>query len=234
VGTQDYRGLKVSMRRRAATGVSLNANYTWSRCMGNATPTSFSQISAGYTKPDDPEFDRGYCDQDRAHLAAVTLGAQLPRFSAPALRAVASDWRVSGILSVRSGSRLNITTGRDNAFNGISAQRVNQVADDVYGAKTLDSYLNASAFAQPDSGTFGNLMYNALSGPGFWSVDLAVSRLFSISGSHTLEARIEAFNLLNHFNWGNPTTNLTSAQFGRIRSLAGSPRIMQFGVKYGF
>jgi hypothetical protein len=164
----------------------------------------------------------------------VTLGAQLPRFSAPALRAVASDWRVSGILSVRSGSRLNITTGRDNAFNGISAQRVNQVADDVYGAKTLDSYLNASAFAQPDSGTFGNLMYNALSGPGFWSVDLAVSRLFSISGSHTLEARIEAFNLLNHFNWGNPTTNLTSAQFGRIRSLAGSPRIMQFGVKYGF
>jgi hypothetical protein len=65
-------------------------------------------------------------------------------------------------------------------------------------------------------------------------VDLALSRAFSFAGAQTFEIRIESFNLLNNFNWGNPTSNLTSAQFGRIRSLAGSPRIMQFGVKYGF
>jgi hypothetical protein len=164
----------------------------------------------------------------------LTTGAQTPEFTGAALRALASNWRVSGILSMRSGSRLNVTTGRDNAFNGISAQRVNQISDNVYGAKTLDSYLNAAAFAQPDNGTFGNFIYNALTGPGFWTVDLALSRLFSFGGMQTIELRIESFNLLNNFNWGNPTANLTSAQFGRIRSLAGSPRIMQFGVKYGF
>jgi hypothetical protein len=32
----------------------------------------------------------------------------------------------------------------------------------------------------------------------------------------------------------NPVTNFSAATFGRIQSLAGSPRIMQFGVKYGF
>ena len=164
----------------------------------------------------------------------MTTGALTPAFTGRALRAVASNWRVSGILNLRSGSRLNVTTGRDNAFNGVSAQRVNQVSDDVYGAKTLDSYLNAAAFAQPDSGTFGNLIYNALTGPGFWSIDLALSRLFSFAGTQNFEVRLESFNLLNNFNWGNPTANLTSAQFGRIRSLAGTPRIMQFGLKYGF
>ena len=234
VGRQQYRGLKLSVRRRAATGISLNANYTWSRCVGNATPTSFSQISAGYTKPDDPEFDRGSCDQDRTHLGTLTLSAQTPQFEGAALRAVASGWRGSGILNARSGSRLNITTGRDNAFNGISAQRVNQISDDVYGPETLNTYLNAAAFAQPDSGTYGNLTYNALTGPAYWAIDLALSRMFAFGESRNLEIRVESFNLLNNFNWGNPTTNLTSAQFGRIRSAAGSPRVMQVGVKFGF
>ena len=91
---------------------------------------------------------------------------------------------------------------------------MNQISDDVYGAKTLDSYLNAAAFAQPDNGTFGNFIYNALTGPGFWAVDLALSRLFSFAGSQNVEVRIESFNLLNNFNWGNPTANLS---LGAIR-----------------
>ena len=46
--------------------------------------------------------------------------------------------------------------------------------------------------------------------------------------------RIEAFNLLNNFNWGNPMTNFEPGNFGRIQSQSGNPRIMQFGIKYGF
>jgi hypothetical protein len=42
------------------------------------------------------------------------------------------------------------------------------------------------------------------------------------------------FNLFNTFNWGNPVTNFNSGTFGRITSMTGTPRIMQFGVKYGF
>ena len=41
--------------------------------------------------------------------------------------------------------------------------------------------------------------------------------------------------LLNHFNWGNPAVNLNNrGTFGRITTMQGAPRIMQFGVKFGF
>ncbi len=54
---------------------------------------------------------------------------------------------------------------------------------------------------------------------------------------------METFNLLNHFNWGNPTggtnaqgtfANFDSALFGQITTQAGTPRIFQFGIRYGF
>ena len=162
------------------------------------------------------------------------MGAQTPQFRSPALRALASDWRVSGILNSRSGSWLTVVSGRDNAFNGMANQRVDQVSVDVYGAKTVTNYLNPAAFAQPASGQFGTHVRNSIKGPGFWKVDLALSRLVSLAGTSNLEFRVEVFNLFNRFNCGLPNTNLGAGTFGRITTTTGDPRIMQFGIKYGF
>jgi hypothetical protein len=52
-----------------------------------------------------------------------------------------------------------------------------------------------------------------------------------------VELRLESFNLLNHFNWGNPVAtnlNFNAGTFGRITTQAGAPCIMQFGIKYDF
>jgi carboxypeptidase family protein len=236
LGTQNYRGLKLSLQRRAASGVSLSGNYTWSRCFGNATTPGggFPQIANGYTNPEDPAFDRGHCDQDRTHIGSFTVGVQTPRFDNRALRVVASDWRVSGIFTALSGSWLNLITGRDNALTGIQNQRVNQVSNDVYGEKSVAQYLNPAAFAQPAPGTLGNYVRNSISGPGFRTVDVALSRRVALGPSRVFELRLETFNFLNTFNWGNPVTNFNSGTFGRITSITGAPRIMQFGIKYGF
>ena len=147
---------------------------------------------------------------------------------------VASDWRASGILTTRSGSWLTVTTTQDLAGTGTTGQRVNQVKDDPYGDKSLTNYLNRNAFAQPALGTFGNEKRNSIKGPKFWTTNLALSKLVPFSNSQNIELRLEAFNLLNHFNWGNPGVNLAAATFGRIQSIAGEPRIMQFGIKYAF
>jgi hypothetical protein len=235
VGTQSYRGLKLSFRRRAATGISLSGNYTISHCEADTEVTGgFSQFGGGYLKPDDPSFDRGNCTQNRRQIGNLSVGAQTPRFDSAALRIVASDWRLSGILNARSGSWLTVTTTLDQAGTGITPQRVNQVLDDPYGDKSLTRYLNPQAFAIPAAGTLGNLRNASIEGPGFWTVDLAISRLVTPVPSHSLELRLEVFNLFNNFNWGTPTTNLNAGTFGRITTAGGDPRILQFGVKYGF
>jgi hypothetical protein len=234
VGTQQYRALKLAFQRRAVTGVRLTGNYTWSRCVGSNVTAGFNSLGSGYLKPDDPSFDDGYCTQDRTHLGNATVGVETPEFSSAVLRAVASDWRVSGILSARSGSWLTVTTARDIAAIGITGQRPNKALDNPYGDKSLTNYLNPAAFAYPAPGTLGNLKRASIRGPGYWTVDLAISRLLSFATQQNVELRVEVFNLLNNFNWGDPVTNLDSATFGQIQTQTGDPRIVQFGLKYGF
>jgi len=235
VGTQSYRAVRLSMRRSAASGVSLSANYTLSHCEADTeVGGSWLQFEEGYIKPDDPSYDRGNCGNNRTHIGNVSLGAQTPSFSNRALRLVASDWRVSGIFNARSGGWLTVTTARDIAGTGIINQRLNQVSDDVYGDKSVTRYFNPAAFAYPAAGTYGNHVRNSIEGPGFWTVDMALTRLLKFTGEQSVELRLETFNLLNHVNYAPPTANYDSRNFGRITAIAGAMRIMQFGVKYGF
>jgi hypothetical protein len=111
---------------------------------------------------------------------------------------------------------VSILSGRDNAFNGMANQRVNQVSNDVYGAKTLNNFLKPAAFAQAARGGFGTSARNNVKGPGFHKVDLALSRLVSLAATRTIELRPEVFNLFNTFNRGLPNNNSSTGTFGRI------------------
>jgi hypothetical protein len=234
VGIQNYDALRLSMQRRSASGLRLSGNYTRARCVGNAVQTTFGQVGSGLLKPDDPAFDVGNCSTDRRHIANLTAGIQTPQFSNGAVRALASDWTISGILNARSGNWLTITTSRDIALSGISGQRVNVALDNPFGARTLNNYLNPAAFSFPAPGTLGNSKRGSVMGPAYWTIDLSLARVIGLTSRQNVELRIETFNLLNHFNWGNPATSLDSATFGQIQSQSGSSRVLQFGVKYGF
>jgi hypothetical protein len=202
--------------------------------VGNVAQTTFGQVGSGFLKPDDPSFDRGNCPQDRRHIANLTVGAQTPQFSNTALRALASNWTVSGILNARSGTWLTVTTVRDIAAIGISGQRPNQLLDNPYGDGTLDNYLNPAAFAYPAAGSLGNHIRGSIAGPAYWNIDLALARELSLGSTETVELRLETFNVLNHFNRGNPTVNFDAANFGRIQTQTGTPRVLQFGIRYAF
>jgi len=242
LGQQSYGGVRLSFRHRAATGLGFDGNYTISQCEADTYYSGgFFNFDDGYQHPDDPSFDRGNCVQNRTQIANVSLTYQTPQFAAPVLGALASDWRVAGVLNARSGQWLTVATNRDIAGTGITGstttewlQRVNQVNDDVYGANPVTNYLNRDAFAFPQPGTLGNHRKNSIEAPGYWSVDMALSRLVSLPGTRTVQLRVEVFNLLNTFNLGLPETVFDLATFGRITTMTGGPRIMQFGVKYGF
>lgn len=232
-GTQTYQGMLLSVRRRAANGVTLNANYTWSHCIGDFSgrrPISF------YQDPNNRRADRGNCDSDRRHVLNLTAVAETPQFANPTVRKIATGWRLSGIYRQSSGSNLNITTGQDFARNDIADQRANLVLPDPYGDKSagpMSFYLSPTAIQQPAVGTRGNLGRNALRGPGQWQFDAALARTFQLGETRRLEFRAEAYHVTNSFRPSNPNTARNNQNFGQIRT-AEDPRIMQFALKYVF
>jgi hypothetical protein len=241
----------LTVGRRSARGLTVNANYTLSHCFGSpdgsggGTPNT----STGYNDPNNPHFDDGNCTSDRRHVFTLTAGAEMPQFEGRALRAVASGWRLFGSFRALSAPFLTVTPGSDRALNGQpTTQRVNQVADNVYAEDSIDPvtggrrFLLSSAFAQPALGTLGTMQRNSIEGIGSKNIDLSLTRTFRLGGVQMIEFRAEAFNALNWFQWLQPGQTqpnlppnlaLTSATFGQILA-AGDPRFLQFSVKYGF
>ena len=236
LGYQRYNGLLLNVQRRSTNGLTATANYTLSKCMGLPTQGGTTpNVGTGYVDPANPEYDYGPCDTDRRHLFNMALVWMTPDFRNTALRAVASNWSISGIGRFFSGRPLNVTLTSDPARTGIANQRPNLVLDSPYGDKSYGNYLNRAAFAEPALGTLGNLQRNSIEGPGNKAVDLSLVRRFRF-GTNVIEARVESFNTFNWFNPGlvnAPVTNFNNTQFGQITS-AEDPRIMQFALKYSF
>jgi hypothetical protein len=241
-GSQSYHGLLLDTRWRG-NNLNFSANYTWSHCIGLPVDTLLNP-GANYPHgpfqnngPRDRRLDEGNCIRsDRRHIANATLVARTPTFSNNTLRMIASGWSFSTIFQLRSGEPLNITLGTDAALSGFSQQRPDQIGATAYGEKSsLTDYLNRAAFAAPAPGTLGNVGFNSILSPGYWTWDEAISRQFQITEDQRLEIRAEAFNLTNSLRRGHPGTNYNQANnFGIIRSSIGGPRIMQFALKYVF
>ena len=246
-GTQNYNGLVLDLRWRHGQHLNVNANYTWSHCIGLPVITLLNPgnnyIHQAYQNvgPDDRTLDAGDCASDRRQIANITAVIKTPRFANNVLRKLASDWSLSTIYQQRSGAPITVALGLDQALNGFISntgvqQRPNQILAGPYGDRSsLTNYINRAAFAVPALGTYGNAGVSNVVGPGYWDWSQAVSRQFRIREGHSLEVRAEAFNVTNSLRRGNPGSNYSNANtFGLINTSAGGPRIMQFALKYVF
>ena len=238
-GNQSYNGMILSVERRAAKGITINANYTYSHCIGLGEASLYNPMGANanvtYTDPNNRDFDRGNCDSDRRQFFNLTSVAETPSFANPTLRKIATGWRFSAIYRRSSGNPINVVSGQDRALSGINDQRASLIGANPYTGSSAGfaNYLNPAAFTMPDLGTLGNMGYNLLRGPATWSFDVALSRAFQLHERQRLEFRGEAFNLTNSFRPQNPNSSLSNNTFGQIRT-AYEPRILQFALKYVF
>ena len=98
-----------------------------------------------------------------------------------------------------------------------------------------NTYLNKSAFANPQPGKYGNAP-RALDvrGPMRLDESFALMKQTKIGERFTHQLRLEMQNPLNRTVFGNPTTDFTSAAFGRISSTQIGPRNIQLGMKLMF
>jgi hypothetical protein len=82
---------------------------------------------------------------------------------------------------------------------------------------------------------FGNSGRNILQGPGTNNIDFAIHRNFALPGEgNALQIRAEAFNALNHPQFGLPGRTLSLLTTGVISSTWTPNRILQFAVRYSF
>ena len=266
--TIDYRGtfdhasteaFQTSLHRNVSQDLSLSANYEWSHSIDNG--------GIGGGEADAPQnvactrCERASSDQDmRSYFAASTIW-QLPvgrgrRYFGGISRAAdvfLGGWQLTGIASARSGLPLNVTLSRsasalpDQLNKG---QRPNLIPGaNLYPAnKSPQNWLNFAAFTVPANGTWGNLGRNAVRGPRHWQIDPALSKRFPLTERVGATFRAEAFNVLNHAQYGKPGVSWAPASsvpnpnnYGVITSAyntntagSGGPRDLQFSVKIDF
>jgi hypothetical protein len=160
---------------------------------------------------------------------------------------------LTGIASARSGLPLNVTLSRsasalpDQLNKG---QRPNLIPGaNLYPTnKSPQNWLNFAAFTAPANGTWGNLGRNAVRGPRHWQIDPALSKRFPLTERVGATFRAEAFNVLNHAQYGKPGVSWAPASsvpnpnnYGVVTSAyntntagSGGPRDLQFSVKVDF
>jgi hypothetical protein len=249
-GTASYNSGLFSVQHRLANNFTLLANYTWSHCISDPI---VNDLGTAYTQPNNRRYDRGNCSGiDRRHIVNISGVYQTPQFAGRALRIAASGWRISTIVTMQSGQWMTVTSGTDNALNGVATgQRPNQVLSDPYAAhQSATQWLNPAAFVPAATGTYGFVGISNLLGPGELQIDASIARTFAIREKQKLEFRAEVFNLPNRINLNTPVSlALNSPQFGQITSdittsqgaqaagsgpQPGDPRIIQLALKFLF
>jgi len=269
-GNSNYNALWVTGTRRLARGLQFSANYTWSKSLDYASQTSPVPL-----QPEDSlniRGDYGLSDFDARHRFVFAPLYELPfkgnRFY--------EGWRLSGILSLQSGSPMTLTNGvSSTTLTGVATNRPDQIGPVRIVNRIITSgpnvgliqWLTPNSVCDPSKGAcapgtsyavpvalsstgasiyhFGNMRRNAVPGPDFKNLDLSVAKTTKITERLAIELRAEAFDAINHPNFGfaTPTRTLVTTTpnlFGVLNSTrfpngdSGSARQLQFAAKLIF
>ena len=155
---------------------------------------------------------------------------------------LASNWRVSPILTLKSSQFFTVTDGTDVALTTAPGQTPNLVGNPYPTNQTINKWVDLGAFAKQAPGTYGNLGQNNLKGPGVFQLNVALSRTFNVWEKKSIQLRAESFNLPNHLNAAPPASALNASNFGQITSdisgnnglSGGDYRIIQLAMKFVF
>jgi hypothetical protein len=118
----------------------------------------------------------------------------------------------------------------------------------------IDGYLNPNAFTLApllypaqcanDSNfcttDFGNLGRNIYRGPFQQNWDFSLIKNFNFTERQSLRFTADFFNIWNHANFANPaltdveSIGVPNSSFGKIISTVGTPRLIQFSLRYAF
>lgn len=244
-GYANYNGLVATIQHRLSSTFSLLANWTWSKCL-NINDASGDYAGSSVEDTNNINLNYGPCGSDYRNVENVSLVARSGfHFGNRMATLVLNNWELAPLMHVQSGGPMTITSGADTSLTDIGQDRPNVVPGvapyhevSFRNAKTEGTreYLNPAAFTDVTvPGSYGNESRNEFRGPKTFDLDTQISRVFPVHESLALELRLEAFNVLNHPNFGGVDTNFAhiTSTFGQVSSASGA-RVFQGAVKFTF
>ena len=232
-GYSRYHALQAKIEKRYTRGLTFIASYSYSKTMGLGDTN-------GVQNPLDWDADRAVSSQDMTQHFVGSAVYALPSGShwRGLEKAFLGGWSVGPIVTVDTGTPLNVTVQGDPSNTGQQSNtgnndRPNVIGDWHLANPTIQQWFNTAAFAPNAKYTFGDAGRNILRGPGLINLDIAAHKSFRITERVSAQLRLESFNATNTPALGNPNTTLGSLQFGQITS-AGAPRDNQVGLKILF
>src|SRR5262249_77376 len=124
-----------------------------------------------------------------------------------AMRYLLGGWQTNGIISFQTGGPMTISSGIHNSLTGIRSARPHIAGNPALASgrsrgERIARWFSTDAFAINAVGTFGTLGRNTERGPGLANVDFSAFKKFAMPyrEGHSLEFRMEAFNLFNRVN----------------------------------
>lgn len=238
----NYNALSLKLEHRSGSLTFLGA-YTWSHSLDNkSSDAGINGESSGNGPMNQYNWRLDYASSsfDVTHRFVASFVYALPFGKGKALfgnsgkltNLLIGGWQANGILTLQTGLPYSVTASDIDFLNQNYGQRADWASNPSSSAfqKSVNEYFNTQAFVQPGVGLFGNTGRNILRAPGTENLDFSLFKNIPLGERLTWQTRLEAFNVLNHANFGIPDSNVDSSTFGAIRS-ASAGRILQVAMK---
>jgi outer membrane receptor protein involved in Fe transport len=238
-GNSSYNALWATATKRLSKGLQFSGSYTFSKSIDDVSRTAQGLIVQNSYNL---RGDRGLSDFDARHRFTLNGIYELPfhgnRFK--------DGWQFAPIVTLQSGNPISFKTS-NTSLTGAATLRPSvtgpvQVgySPATNGNATFVEYLQNPSVFYDQGAAFGNLGRNVVIGPGFANVDIALIKQTRFREKVRLEIRADAFDVLNHPNFGQPVVTVGTSTFGLLTNTrfptgdSGSSRQMQVAMKLVF
>jgi hypothetical protein len=255
-----YSALQATLGHHFGNGLYLQSAYTYSKSIDDVSTASVAFV----TRVNDQlngRASRGLSDFDRRHRFVTSVVYQLPSLSTASsfMKGAFGGWEASGVVILQSGAPFTVydpaggtayslaspsTTASfapgfscANAFNtgSLGSRLVNWVNAAAYEP---DPHATLSTGGPSDATLYGTSPRNCLIGPPQKNVDFSLGRIFKLTEGQNLRFLADFFNIFNHPSFANPAAPAVGPTPGSgsapITSTIGTPRLVQFSLKYSF
>jgi hypothetical protein len=253
-GNSRYNGLQTDVVRRLSKGFQLRANYTWSKNLdmnSGLTGAQANNQAQMIMDRNNVSRDWGPSALNVTHQASISAHYELPFGKGQRWMSslgsvgnrIVGGWQLNAITTLLSGFPFTPQVGSNRSGDGDTRNPDRPNLNPTFTGPVItgnpNQWFNPAAFLLPAFGTWGNLGRGVYQGPGLATVDLSVFKGIAISERINLQFRAEAFNLLNHANYGTPnatvfSSGIVNSSAGLITSTATASRQIQFGLKLIF